>query len=656
MKKIAIFLISLFIISATNINVSAQININNVKKNVKIKKKDKKNSKNKKSQGNDYSSYVALGDEKVAEEDYLSAVKYYNAALELKPGDYTATQKAKQAEKSLRDQYFDKIEDEVKNNDCDQAQSDLDTVMVVLGSWGQQNYLQKEIDKCKENSNSTSTNVAKVDISKIPAGSGKFYTDFATKEFKDKANIGDELFVVFNLGKTMIEHTVDLGMEESFYAYGFFTFTIDGKKVAVIGPYSFASNISKVWTDFTVPLSVNTDFAERLKANPGLLTTEQDFWLLQQLYGDNSIPMQYVILAIGNMQSAGNHSLKVEFGLGKKDDKEPVGNVCSAEITIVTDKDGLKKLYAKGPKYMRPLADEDMGKFTFASNTLNIGTTTLTTTLELPKPPKYYNMYWCQSSSCDYDHGELNFYAELDGKFLASWSTTFWKDEYTGKKTFKLTIMPTSDKELTNDLASYNSEDLFKKTSSTNPLPYALFDKIYNGEMSVGTHTLKIKVYSPESVPMNTAYENNAAWQNRWPAIAENTVKINLTADAKQKLISSSSAKKLSHAGGKWTTVDNILKKSTPNDGATILDVATYTDWEVTVDAWKIPVYRTCYANVLYKTKNNAYRIMRGVAVKEDYKGNSSYGKPYFSERPFFGYSSGMLNPMNYPVPASKVK
>ena len=77
--------------------------------------------------------------------------------------------------------------------------------------------------------------------------------------------------------------------------------------------------------------------------------------------------------------------------------------------------------------------------------------------------------------------------------------------------------------------------------------------------------------------------------------------------------------------------------------------------WKITVNVLGVPIYRTCRADILYKTAAGAYRINRAVVVKEDYNGGS-YGKPYFTKVMDYNLSSFMLSPAHFPVAGIKVK
>lgn len=481
-----------------------------------------------------------------------------------------------------------------------------------------------------------------------------FYTAFKSTDYKKEVNIGDELFVNFNLGKTMFEYGQEKGMD-GFTQYGFVVISINGKQTDVIGPYSFASNYSKVWDQFSVPLAISPNFLETIQKDQSLLETSQDIWLFQQLFQENSIAKRYVTSAIGQMKD-GQNTLKVEFGLGEKSDKAPKMIVCSGQVVVVSEAVGKKELFKKGPKNLVPLDDNEIGTFSYSTETYTLGAGEFSATLALPNPPKYYNMKWCKATSCDYDHGNLNMVAFLDNDFLASWTVKFDENVYNTQKQYDMVLFPATDKDLDSGDAPFNNTVLSGKTNS---VVYALYDKLYGGKISEGTHTLRLKLYSSECVPYSATFENTAEYHNTWPAIAENEVKFNVSAPQTAKLEQSSTAKKLTHATGEWVAVDAYLKKNLAAGmpEIQILDVATTIKWKVTVNALGTPIYRDCKADMVYVSSQFGCRTLRSVNIREDYNAGK-YGNPYSTEvlNSYFFASGMLLNSMHFPVPVSKLK
>jgi hypothetical protein len=485
----------------------------------------------------------------------------------------------------------------------------------------------------------------------LESGKGSFFTSFKPKGFKNEVGIGEELFVRMNLGKTMIEHADAAGFSSSHSAYGFVTVYIDDKKCFVNGPISFASNISKQWKYIDIPLNVSPDFVSKIAADQSMLETAQDIWMFQQLFQEKSIPNQYTSSAIKQMNSA-THTVKVEFGLGESSSEEPKIVVCTGIVKVNVDAAGAENLAMSGPKHLRPLKEEEKGKFIFNTNTFVPGTGELNVKLQLPQPAKYYNEKWCKATTCDYDHGSMLFYVSIDGMPVTHWESDLWKEDYEKVKEFSLIILPVNDAGYGDMGAAYNKNKLYKGSS---PVVYALLDMLYGGIIKQGNHKLTIKAYSQECVPYDVSYELAHSYFSQWPSIAETTIEFNVTNDGLNKLVNSSSAKKLSHAGGEWTAIDNKLKATnTGIPGMEILDVACKTEWKVTTNSLGAILYRECKADVLYKCEYG-YRIQEGVAVKTDYAGGA-YGSPYFNERIAADHGPSLLGTMHEPVPLIKVK
>ena len=489
---------------------------------------------------------------------------------------------------------------------------------------------------------------------KFEAGKGYFYTSFKPTDYKTEVSVGDELYVRMELGKTMYELMQDAGLDPSFSAYGFVTVYIDGNKQFMTGPYTFQSNMSKVWTFINIPLNVKPDFIEKVSSDQSMLETDQDIWVFQQLFQEGGIITQYTTAAIKSM-SSGSHKVKVEFGLAKSSSEEnPQMVACTGEVTVKADAAGAEQLAESGPKNLRPLKEEEKGKFVFGINSYTPGNGELKVTWELPQAPKYYNMKWCKATSCDYDHGNINFYVSVDGQALSAWSAQLWDADYETLKSFDMVLLPASDKGYGSLDAGFNSSKLFK---DSNPVVYALLDLLYGGKLSVGKHTLKIKAYSQECVPYDVDYEFQDSYFAQWPAIAETTIELNVTQDGLNKLIASSDAKPLSHAGGEWAAVDaKLLSNGTGvGDDAVMVDIATQTEWKVVTNSLGEILYRTCKADVVYKCQYGV-RLQKNLVVREDYMGGGTYGQPYLSERVEFSFGPSLMNTMHLPVPLSKVQ
>ncbi|MBN1252777.1 MAG: hypothetical protein JXR51_05975 [Bacteroidales bacterium] len=487
----------------------------------------------------------------------------------------------------------------------------------------------------------------------LEAGKGYFFTSFKPDGFKKEVNVGNELYVRMNLGKTMFELAQEKGLESSFTAYGFVTVYINGNKAFTSNQLSFASNYSKVWTSFDIPLNINPDFIAKISSDQSMLETSQNIWVFQQLFQEKSIPKMYAASAMTSMTS-GKYEVKVDFGLGNSSSSEPVATVCSGTVSVIVDEAGSEEIALNGPKHLRPLKADEKGKFVFSSQSFTPGKDKLTVNLELPQSPKYYNIKWCKANTCDYDHGSLLFYASLDGKFLASWSTVFWGADYDSKKDFDMVILPLTDAGYENSDAPFNKSILHK--SAENPVVYALLDMLYGGQLLVGNHKLTIKTYSGECVPYDVSFENSHNYFIKWPSIAENTVDINVTQEGLTKLSNSSSAKKLTHAAGEWVAVDKALfAENSKNPDFQLIDISTTSQWKITKNSLGVILYRECRADVIYKSKFG-YRFTENLVIKEDYSGGGKYTSPHLVSGIGVLITPAELSSMHRPVPGIKVK
>lgn len=544
--------------------------------------------------------------------------------------------------KGLKDKVSSKV-----NKTKTEEQTNTSTTTATTNTTASVSKTNTETSTNSNDNTGTTNNQAPVEMN---PGVGYFYTSFKPDGFKNEVNVGDELFVRMNLGKTMFELAAEKGLPSSFTAYGFITVSIDGNQSFRVGPISFASNISKVWTYIDIPLNINPGFAEKLAADQSMLQTPQDIWVFQQLYQENSIPKKYATSAIKTM-SEGTHTVKVEFGLGEKSDSEAKANVCTGEVKVIFDAAGSKELAKKGPKNLRPLDEAEKGKFIYNVPSFTPGNSELTVTMDLPQPPKYYNMKWCKATSCDYDHGNIQFYVSIDNEPVAAWSAQLWNNDYEVSKSFSMVLVPKTDAGYGTVDAPFNNSKLFK---TENPVVYALLDMLYSGNLKPGKHQLKVKAYSMECVPLNTTYEFQNSYFTQWPSIAETSVEFNVTAEGLTKLISGSTAKKLKHAPGEWVAVDKYLLSSNSNTpDFKVIDVATQTQWKVIKNSLGAILYRTCKADVIYKSKFG-YRLQKDIVVKEDYSGK--YGNPYLAERIEFAFDPSLLNSMHLPVPEAKIK
>ena len=421
---------------------------------------------------------------------------------------------------------------------------------------------------------------------------------------------------------------------------------INGKKLGTEVfdiPAEFLPSLAEV-TYVDLPIQAGKSTLDGISESD--LKTGQDMFLLTSI-----IPAMTMTTYIRGALNQGenNFKLKLEYGIGKKG-AEMTSILSASEVSMKSDKAIFEKLIARAPKSIRPLLAAEKGEIAYSTSNYEVGTGSLTATMKLPNPPKYYNQKWCNSMSCDYDHGNLEFYAELDGEFLAAWSAVFWNEEYEKQTSFDFTLLNATDAEFADQSASFNDGLIWGKQQ--NAVIYKLVDRLYSGKIATGKHTLKIKCYSQQTVPLNTGANEDF---NQWPSIAETEMTINVTGAGVQKMKAASTSKKLSHASGEWVAVDAHLKKAGPAENGVMLDIATQTTWKVEVNAFGVPLYRTCKANILYKTNDGEYRISEDNLIKCDYEG-SGYSKPYIVTSLFTVFGSGMLDNFHYPVASNKVK
>jgi len=227
--------------------------------------------------------------------------------------------------------------DKNKNEDSDETETDLDE---ATGNNSDNNAVEEVV------SNTTS----------MENGVGYFYSTYSSDDYVKEANIGDELYVRMNFGKTMNEFHEEFVLEVSHYSYGWVNIYINDKLVLEHGPLSFSSNYSKVWTFIDLPLLVKPSFIEEIQNDQSVIETNQDVWVFQQLFNEGGISHKYTIAAIQNMKD-GKNNLKIEFGVANKSDEKMGGVISTAEIVIISDEEGRKELYKCGPKFLRPLEE-----------------------------------------------------------------------------------------------------------------------------------------------------------------------------------------------------------------------------------------------------------------------------------------------------------
>ncbi|WP_258540582.1 hypothetical protein [Parvicella tangerina] len=596
-----------------------------------------------------YDKHMKEGNKNEEAGDFIAAYKSYQLALSEKSGDYTASSAKKRVESSAEEQYEKQYEDLFAQGNCDEIKSLInDWTATIDMTPTRKEKLEYTRDNCEkaladqQNASNKAADqaAAKAAVDKLENGKAYFENQPFSTQFKSEFNIGDDIFVKFKMGKTMLEYAEDYGMTGSYTAYGYFKIYFDGKEVSTVGPYSFSSNYSGKWTDFDAPLSFGDSFTKNIDQNEALMSSTQGIWLIPESVSGKLKPT-FIENAIKEFADAsGKHNVKVDFCLGTKSN-EIKGVVASGSFSVNIDEEGKKKLYERGPKYLRPLDESEKASVSLNSNQFRLSENALTASFELPQPPKYYAQKWCTSMSCDYDHGYISVAVLVDDIEINGYCE-LWDEKWESQKSFDFTVLPVNDNELNDDLASYNKEDLFEKQRN-NTIVYAFIDMLYSSKIKPGKHKVTVQVAHEVAVG-NDRFSN---------LIGEKTFEMTFTEGQLNSFKSKSNAKKLSHAGGEWTSVDNHLKSLYAEDR--VVDVACTSEWKVTRNSLGVILYRTCWAEVLYKSKDGGYRIWQANEVKEDYDG-SNYGKPYITGHFRTDWGPGNLNNMHFPVPATKVK
>lgn len=593
-----------------------------------------------------YDKAMKAGKKAESENDFITAYKEYNKALEEKTNDYSAKSAQTNITDKAEEQYNQQLKAALEKEDCEAYKTTIDDLTATIAmSPGRKESWEKQKSDCQTQINNQKNNTNKAAVAEkynSLANGTYFEKGFHTVDNLKTANVGDDLWMNIKMGKTMMEYSAEFGLEGTFNAYGYFVIYMDGKKVATTKPLMFSSNYSKTWTDFDVPVSIQQDYGADKEKVTSLASTSQGMWVVSNLGNESFLNRIYVPFAIKNFASKnGPHQLKIEFGLGEKGGTEPKGIISSGEMTINVDDAGKKALYKKGPKYLQPLDDNERATVSMNNKAFKLGENNLTASFNLPQPPKYYAQKWCTSMSCDYDHGHISLSVTIDGIEIAS-HCEIWNDMWESQKSFEFTVIPKNDNELDNNLASFNQEELFEKARNNN-IVYALVDLIYGGKIKAGKHNIKVEVFKEVAVG-NDRHANQ---------IGEQTFEVSFSDAQINNFIAKSNAKKLSHAGGEWTAVDNHLKSLYKEDR--VVDVACYSEWKVTRNSLGVILYRTCKADIIYKTLSGGYRLLQGQEVKADYNG-SSYSKPYFTGHFRTDWGSNMLNSGHFGIPGSKVK
>ncbi|TNE55490.1 MAG: hypothetical protein EP338_04270 [Bacteroidetes bacterium] len=271
-----------------------------------------------------------------------------------------------------------------------------------------------------------------------------------------------------------------------------------------------------------------------------------------------------------------------------------------------------------------PLKAEEIGKLEYNVPKLQIGESDLALKISLPKPPKYYAMRWCASSSCDYDHGEMFFLVELDGEILAHFDHTFWNDDYETKTEFQLLLLPKTDGNIKEDGVFPGLPAVTKRGEVYMPM----LDMVYGPLLKEGTHKLRVRMFNPQNSPKDMTYElGNPEYFNAWDPVIDQIVEFEVTEAGRKKMKDAASLEKpVTRKGGEWTAMEELLlSKSEKYPEGKCLRLVSSSDWTINRNAFGIILNRTSYVQIIFENKWGC-RVTYN-KVTEQYDG-SSYGKP----------------------------
>ncbi len=610
-----------------------------------------------------YDKHMKAGQAAENDGDFVKAYKEYSAALEEKSGDYSAKSSRDAAAGEAKSQYFKKMEDAKKAGECDEMERLADESLTIFSSWHQAEYFKKEVPKCKEGAGAAKAKEANAAaLATLAKGQGHISTDFVFNGPKDAVNVGDDMVVRFMFEKTMIEYAEDFGVSPGHFAYGFLNVYINGEK-KMSHTYSFASNISKVWEYIDIPVNLDPEFVKKLEADNSLLQTPQDIWMFQQSFNPELGTMNYVEEAVPYAKK-GDFTVTVEFGLGEKGAEKASGIVAKKDIPVKVDEAGMEKFVMRGPRYLRPLRKDEVGKCSAQGS--NFGSEHISIIVDLPHPPKYYNQKWCQEgipATCDYDQGDLKVIVYLDGKHYEYLDAEIAGKAYKEDTKLNFVVLPKTDGEMFSTTADEDRIDGVSRLNHDGDYISKIIDEINGGKIAPGKHTVKIRIFAEEVVPKkewNRDDLNQITWEEfyaDYDPIAEGEVTFNVTKEGIAKYQAKTYLDVPKAKVAKWATTEAQLKTqiSDPNIVVKAVNIR-WADWNVNYDAFKRPVSRETSADVYYfNKKTNSYRYLYSQKVKADYSGGA-WGKAYWNEpiKPSMNTSSGGLDAgINYPVPGN---
>ncbi len=595
--------------------------------------------------------------------DVVNAYRGYKAAAKAKYRDYQAMEGMKRLESKLTDNFDARIKTAQKASKCKDAKALTTELRELVPSYSILKYHDAANAKCggAPAGGTPSSGTKARATGPLARDAGHFSNSIFFSEKTDKVDVGKSITCRMVFSKTMIEYAKSFGVNERNWAYAYVNTYLNDELVRA-DRYSFSSRESKTWEHFDIPISFTKDSMKDVK-NKANYTSPQAIWAVSNWLGNPDNLSGFAAKAIP-YASKGDFKLTVELGFGEKDGDKPAGIVAKSDVMVTVSKEGYAKLLENGPKWLRPIAADEVGKGT--SSGTQFGKEHVVAEIDLPHPLKYYNQKWCQRNmpdDCDYPSGSVFALLSVDGKPYKHHIAKLSDEGYSDAKKLAFVVLPKTDGEMfapwgtkVNDRYRINQKGLIIST---------LVDQINGGKIKPGKHTYKLKLVAGNKVPddMNLTaadkefYNKNGAFAfyDTLPAIAEvegdfEISKAGIKAFHKKTYLDV--AKKKLRKNKK--TEAELKKQLKGAKDVKVLAVNQRFGWDIHYDAFKRPTHRTSSADVYYynkKTKSHRYLYSR--PIKADHKGNNKYGPARWTEsmpNHMFSKSHDLIPGMNYPV------
>lgn len=597
-----------------------------------------------------YDKHMEAARKAEKEGDLGTAYKEYSAALEEKSGDYSASQGKKMVGSEISTNYTNKIDLALKNHECEKVKPYIDTAKSILGKWDSENYHLQQVSKC-QNERNTATNAAAADqkardlqaaIEKMEKGKGYFYSNTQNPNFNESAyNLGDELMLFINLEKTLAQHDKELGIDDELGAYLYLNLKVDGKHIFTSNAYPLESDFHLNENKYmNIPIYTTPKTIEKMDQNI-LLFTLPNFVTVQQ----------YMYTAINTMKE-GKHEVEIEYGLGTKESKKPLGIIGKSKTVIQSTPEKYSQVVKNAPLWMQPLAENEMGKLTVNNANFSVGNGNWAVKYSLPQTPEYYQKKWQKDT---YDHGSHLIQVYMDDELISQFQQDFWKENWTNKKEFQMLLLPENDGKIDNGVGFSGLPVL----DDNNDIVIPFLDQIYGPELKAGKHKLSIEIRSYDNISTSNSFEQ---FPLEWQApLATQDFTFELTEAGRSKMENSYNLVQLSKSkGGEWATKEAFLLKkyrnfSTSSATGTIERVVFTTDWTIHRNAFGVITHRTAKVQVVGNSTKFGCRVTY-YEVTEQHDG-SKYGNPSMPEgNKLIAFSAQLINTVGVkPIPCSKL-